>query len=61
MSEVSLKDERELPWGMMAGCSIEETRRRMKMEMSGPTPRTKVERAEKEGDARERGATQARQ
>ena len=61
MSEVSLKDGQELPWGKMAGGSIEETRRRMKMEMSGPAPRTKVERGEKEGDARERGATQARQ
>ena len=58
---MSLKDGQELPWGKMAGGSIEETRRRMKMEMSGPAPRTRVERGEKEGDARERGATQARQ
>ena len=58
---MSLKDGQELPWGKMAGGSIEETRRRMKMEMSGPAPRTKVERGEKEGDARERGVTQARQ
>lgn len=29
--------------------------------MSGPAPGAKVERGEKEGDAMERGATQARQ
>ena len=61
MSEVSLKDGRELPWGVMAGCSIEQTKRHMKTVMSGPAPGAKVERGEKEGEARERGATQARQ
>ena len=59
MLEVSLKDGQELPWGGMAGCSIERTRRCIKT-MSGPAPGAKVERGEKEGDAMERGATQAR-